>query len=206
MQPDSDSAIAGFDLRALPSHFYDDPYPTYRELQRSDPIRRMPDDSLFLTRHQDLVAVYRNAAIFSSDKQREFAPKFGDGSPLFQHHTASLVFNDAPSHTIVRKLIVGALTVRAVTAVEPALLRLVDGLLDAAEARGSIDAIEDFAAAIPVEVVGNLLDVPHADRIPLRGWSLAILGALEPSLTDDQMARGNRAGARVRRVFASIGC
>src|SRR5205085_11092255 len=53
--------------------------------------------------------------------------------------------------------------------------------------------IEDFAAAIPVEIIGNLLGVPRADRDPLRGWSLAILGALEPVLNDEQMARGNAA-------------
>ncbi len=184
---------AGFDLRILPREFYDDPYPTYRELQRADPVRRMPDESLFITRHADLVAVYRDAATFSSDKRREFAPKFGPGSPLFEHHTTSLVFNDAPSHTDVRKLIVGALTVRAIAAMEPALTRLVDDLLDAAQTRGRIDAIGDFAAAIPVEVIGNLLDVPHADRSPLREWSLAILGALEPALTEQQMERGNQA-------------
>ena len=59
--------------------------------------------------------------------------------------------------------------------------------------KGRADLIEDFAAAIPVEIIGNLLGVPHADRGPLRGWSLAILGALEPVLTPEQMALGNDA-------------
>jgi cytochrome P450 len=193
MHPDRLATVDGFDLRTPPITFYDNPYPIYRELQRSDPVRRMPDDSLFVTRHADLVAVYRDAATFSSAKHREFAPKFGVGSALFQHHTTSLVFNDPPLHTNVRKLIVGALTVRAIAAMEPALVRLVDSLLDAAQARGTIDAIDDFAAAIPVEVIGNLLDVPHAERAPLRDWSLAILGALEPTLSEQQLARGNRA-------------
>ena len=43
-----------------------------------------------------------------------------------------------------------------------------------------------------MEIIGNLLGVPHADRGPLRGWSLAILGALEPKLTPQQEALGNR--------------
>jgi cytochrome P450 len=193
MHPDKLAVVDSFDLRTPPANFYDDPYPIYHELQQFDPVHRMPDDSLFITRHADLVAVYRDAATFSSAKQREFAPKFGVDSPLFQHHTTSLVFNDPPLHTSVRKLIVGALTVRAIAAMEPALVRLVDSLLDAAEARGTIDAIDDFAAAIPVEVIGNLLDVPHAERAPLRDWSLAILGALEPTLTEQQLARGNQA-------------
>jgi cytochrome P450 len=195
MHTDRRGAVDSFDLRDLPAAFYDNPYPIYRELQAFDPVRLMPDESLFLTRHTDLVAVYRDAATFSSDKRREFAPKFGVDSPLFRHHTTSLVFNDAPLHTNVRRLIVGALTVRAIAAMEPALVRLVDDLLDAAEARGTIDAIDDFAAAIPVEVIGNLLDVPHAERGPLRAWSLAILGALEPALNEQQMARGHRAVA-----------
>jgi len=75
---------------------------------------------------------------------------------------------------------------------EPGLVTLVDGLLDAIEARGGGDLVEDFASAIPVEIIGNLLGVPHADRAPLRGWSLAILGALEPKLTPEQEALGNR--------------
>ena len=58
------------------------------------------------------------------------------------------------------------------------LIKLVDGLLDAIAAKGSCELIEDFAASIPIEVIGNLLDVPHDERAPLRDWSLAILGAL----------------------------
>ncbi len=55
------------------------------------------------------------------------------------------------------------------------------------------DLIEGFAAAIPVEVIGNLLGVPHRDRDPLRAWSLAILGALEPSTPPAVLAAGNEA-------------
>ena len=183
---------ATFDLRALPPDFYANPYPVYDVLRDSSPVHLMPDGSYFLTRHADLVVVYRDAQSFSSDKKVEFEPKYGASSPLFEHHTTSLVFNDPPLHTRVRKLIMGALTRRAIADMEPGLVTLVDSLLDAIEAKGSGDLIEDFASAIPVEVIGNLLGVPHADRAPLRAWSLAILGALEPKLTADQEALGNR--------------
>ncbi|MGF6665426.1 cytochrome P450 [Paraburkholderia atlantica] len=189
---DASSLARDFDLRHLSPAFYADPYPIYRALRTYEPIRRMPDGSLFLTRFRDVQAVYRDPKTFSSDKTVEFRPKYGD-SPLYAHHTTSLVFNDPPRHTRVRKLIAGALTARAIAAMEPALIRLVDGLLDAAGQRGRIDLIGEFASAIPVEVIGNLLDVPHDERAPLRDWSLAILGALEPSLTDAQFERGNRA-------------
>lgn len=183
---------AGFDLRDLPADFYANPYPVYALLRETEPVKRMPDGSYFLTRYADLVAVYRDAQGFSSDKKVEFTPKYGAGAPLLEHHTTSLVFNDPPLHTRVRKLIMGALTRRAIADMEPGLVALVDRLLDALEARGGGDLIEDFASAIPVEIIGNLLGVPHADRGPLRDWSLAILGALEPRLTPGQEALGNR--------------
>jgi len=181
-----------FDLRDLSPGFYANPYPVYHALRTHEPVKRMPDGSLFLTRFRDVQAVYRDPKTFSSDKTVEFRPKYGD-SPLYTHHTTSLVFNDPPRHTRVRKLIAGALTARAIAAMEPGLVRLVDGLLDTAAERKRIDLIGDFASAIPVEIIGNLLDVPHAERAPLRDWSLAILGALEPSLTPAQFERGNRA-------------
>jgi len=183
---------ASFDLRALPADFLANPYPVYAALRKAEPIRRMPDGSYFLTRYADLVTVYRDAQTFSSDKHVEFAPKYGADSPLFEHHTTSLVFNDPPLHTRVRKLIMGALTRRAIAEMEPGLVQLVDQLLDTIEAQGGGDLIEDFASAIPVEIIGNLLDVPHADRGPLRDWSLAILGALEPVVSPEQHALGNR--------------
>jgi len=200
MSPQRAQEIArSIDVRDLPDDFYANPYPVYDALRASEPIRQMPDGSYLLTRYADLVAVYRDVQTFSSDKRVEFSPKYNlppydpaHPSPLFQHHTTSLVFNDPPLHTRVRKLIMGALTRRAIADMEPGLVKLVDGLLDAIEARGGGDLIEDFASAIPVEIIGNLLGVPHADRGPLRGWSLAILGALEPRISAEQLALGNQ--------------
>ncbi|HZY20547.1 MAG TPA: cytochrome P450 [Ramlibacter sp.] len=193
-----------FDLRALPPDFYANPFPVYAVLREREPVRRMPDGSFFLTRHADLVAVYRDAHAFSSDKKVEFTPKYGEGSPLLAHHTTSLVFNDPPLHTRVRKLIMGALTRRAIADMEPGLVALVDGLLDRIAARGGGDLIGDFAAAIPVEIIGNLLDVPHGERGPLRDWSLAILGALEPRLSPEQQQAGDRGVAEMLDYLSGL--
>jgi cytochrome P450 len=183
-----------FDLRRLPAEYYANPYPTYHALCEHDPVHRLPDGGYFLSRYADCVAVYKDTGAYSSDKKREFAPKYGD-SLLFEHHTTSLVFNDPPLHTRVRRIIAGAFTPRAIADMEQPVIALVDGLLDAMAAKGRADLISDLAAAVPVEVIGNLLAVPRAERGPLRDWSLAILGALEPVLTEEQRARGEQAVA-----------
>src|SRR5712675_1737238 len=196
MNLDARELAAGFDLEKLTPEFYADPYPTYRALRENEPVKRLPNGSYFLTRYDDLVSAYKSTKLFSSDKKKEFFPKYG-ASLLYEHHTTSLVFNDPPAHTRVRRLIMGALSPRAIASMEPDLIRLVDGLIDAlaakGKAKGKVDLIDDFAAAIPIEVIGNLLDVPHAEREPLRDWSLAILGALEPVISAEVFARGNKA-------------
>jgi len=192
MNRDARELSASFDLERLTPEFYLNPYPTYHALRENEPVKLMPNGSRFLTRYDDLVTAYKNTKLFSSDKRREFLPKYGD-SLLYEHHTTSLVFNDPPAHTRVRRLIMGALSPRAIAEMEGDLIALVERLLDAIEAKGRFELIGDFAAAIPVEVIGNLLDVPHDEREPLRDWSLAILGALEPVISPEVLARGNRA-------------
>ena len=190
-----------FDLRRLDDAFYDDPFPTYHALRAAEPVKRLHDGSVFLTRYADIVAVYKDPKTFSSDKREAFGPKYGEGTPLYEHHTTSLVFNDPPLHTRVRRLIAGALTPRHITAMEGGLVRLVERLLDAmqrhADAGEPVDLISAFAGAIPVEIIGNLLGVPQDERGPMRDWSLAILGALEPVLTPEEEARGHRAVAEM---------
>ncbi|MFN5881136.1 MAG: cytochrome P450, partial [Burkholderiales bacterium] len=184
-----------FELADPPPGFIDDPYPVYALLREFEPVRVLASGAVFLTRYDDVAAVYRLSQA-SSDKRLEFAPKFGD-SPLFEHHTSSLVFNDPPAHTRVRRLMMGAVNQRAISRMEGGVHALVDHLLDEMAARSAqgepIDLIADFAAAIPVEVIGNLLAIPHAERAPLRDWSLAILSALEPVPGASVLERGNRA-------------
>ena len=184
-------AVSRFRLIDPPAGFVDDPYPWYAQLRRQSPVHRLSERSFFLSRYDDVITAYRDPRT-SSDKQAEFTPKFGD-SPLLEHHTTSLVFNDPPLHTRVRRLIMGALNQRAIKQMERGLIQLIDELLNDIEDRNSVDMISDFAARIPIEVIGNLLDVPRNERAPLRGWSLAILSALEPVPHPQVLQTGNQA-------------
>ena len=194
--PGTDRELAvRFELTSPPAGFIDNPYPVYGALRAHAPVRVLESGAVFLSRYDDVAAVYRLSQA-SSDKRLEFAPKFGQ-SPLFEHHTSSLVFNDPPAHTRVRRLMMGAVNQRAIQRMEAGLRALVGRLLEAMAEKAAggeaIDLIADYAAAIPVEVIGNLLAIPHAERGPLRDWSLAILSALEPAPSGEVLARGNEA-------------
>jgi cytochrome P450 len=185
------AAVREFQLTRVPPAFLDDPYPWYAALREHDPVHALEGGGVFLSRYEDALAVYR-APQASSDKQAEFRPKLGD-SPLYEHHTTSLVFNDPPLHTRVRRILMGAVNQKAIARMEPNVARLVDTLLDEMAAKGTVNFIDDFAAQIPIEVIGNLLCIPRTERAPLRGWSVAILSGLEPRLSAQMLDAGNRA-------------
>ena len=196
-------AALAFDIKRLTGEFLDDPYPTYRALREFDPVRRMPDGSYFLTRYDDCLSVYQGTATWSSDKKVDFQLNMSD-SLLYEHHTTSLVFNDPPYHTRVRRLLAPAFAPRALRALQIRIEDLVDRLLAAAAERAEIDLIADFAAAIPIQLIGDMLGIPPGERKPLRGWSLAILGGLEPVLSKDQFDGGVRAVAEFKDYLDDI--
>ncbi len=188
-----------FSLECPPEGFVTNPFPWYATLQERQPIHRLGDGSWLVTRHADCVAIYQGDA-FSSDKRVFFRPKFGD-SPLYEHHTTSLVFNDPPYHTRVRQTIANALKPKNMQPIVAALQRFVRGRIAELRERREFDAIEDYAAAIPVEIICTLLAVPTSERSHLRRWSLAILGALEPAISPEQTRIGN---AAVREFLAYL--
>ncbi len=183
--------IAEFDLNTIDAAFIEDPYPTLARLRRDAPVHRNADGSVYLTRHDDCLATYRSRDMLS-DKTEAFGAKFGE-CPLKVHHTTSLIFNDPPYHTVVRKLISAAFTPRKLAEMERLIDGIVDRLLDRVEDLGELDLIADFAMMLPTEIISFMLGVPEKYRAKLRGYSIAILGALDPVVPQARMDAGNRA-------------
>ena len=190
------------DLAHLPEGFHDDPFPHYDRLLAEAPVCAQADGSVLLSRHADLERIYKDTGRFRSGKTEVFRPKFGAGTPLYEHHTTSLVFNDPPLHTRVRRIMTAALAPRAIQRMEAGLIETVDRLLDGMPA--APDLIEDYASVIPIQIIGNLLDVPMEERGPLRDWSLAILGALEPTLTQTQLDNGHAAVSAFKAYLTDL--
>ncbi|MEQ8234518.1 MAG: cytochrome P450 [Gammaproteobacteria bacterium] len=186
------ATAADFVLATSDHAFARDPYADFALLREHAPVCRQPDGSVLLTRYADVHAAFSDPLLFSSDKRVDFRPRFGD-SPLYEHHTTSIVFNDPPYHTRVRRLLAPFFAARVLRQMEASIARMVDGLLDRAAAAGRIDVVRDFALVVPLNLIGELLGVPYDERAPLRGWANAILGALEPVRSAAELASGNRA-------------
>jgi branched-chain amino acid transport system ATP-binding protein len=198
LMPDAEARerASAFDLASLPPGFVDDPYPVYHALRMFEPVRRMPDGSLFLTRHGDLERIYKDTTTFSSDKQVEFKPKFGDGG-LYAHHTTSLVFNDPPLHTRVRRIMSAALTPRAIARMDSPQVNHGEIWLDhqplhkmkshEASAAG-IGLVPEDRCIIPGLTVEENLQL--AQIAPPIGWSLDRLYELFPRLKERRKQEG----------------
>jgi len=188
----TEAEAESFDLANLPSDYIADPYRYFAALRGYDPVHRMADGSYLLTRYDDLSTAYRDPKVWSSDKKVDFKPKFGD-SPLYEHHTTSVVFSDPPDHTRIRALFQAAFTRKALAALEPRIHELVDHYLDELADRGEMEVVSDFSFKLPVEIVSVMLGVPTEDRILIRDWALVILGGLEPVLSPEAFDAGNKA-------------
>ena len=184
--------IESFDLYNPPSDFIDNVYKYYNLLREKSPIHKNSDGSYVLTSYKDIVSVYRNFKIWSSDKKAEFGEKFGS-SPLFEHHTSSVVFVDPPDHTRIRKIFQHAFTPKSILNLESDIKKLVDSYLVMMSDKKKFDFVSDFSFRLPVDVVCSVLGIPNEDRHLIRDWAHKILGALEPKLTSKQLDEGSNA-------------
>lgn len=198
----SQNTAQDFDLNAIDNAFIDDPHPTLHQLREFDPVHFNPDGSVYLTRFEDVRAVYRDRTMLS-DKTDAFSEKFGDG-PLYAHHTTSLIFNDPPYHTTVRKLLAHAFTARKLAEMEPLIADIVDKLLDDLDDASEVEFVTAFAMRLPTEVISFMLGVPEEYRHKLRGFSLAILGALDPVISAERLDKGNLAVAEFGQLLDEL--
>ena len=191
-----------FDLNAISPSFIENPYPTLDMLRQESPVHENPDGSVYLTRYQDCLAVYRSRDMLS-DKTEAFGEKFGI-CPLLEHHTTSLIFNDPPYHTVVRKLISGAFTPRKLREMEALIETIVDELLDTITEQNTIDMVADFGTILPTEIISFMLGIPKEFRQKLRGYSISILGALDPVVSNERMHAGNQAVSEFSEILNDL--
>jgi cytochrome P450 len=146
--------------------FHNDPYPVYARLRAEAPVYRNDElDFWALSRYDDVLTGFRDHAAFSNANgvMIERSMWTPDASRFL-----SFLAMDPPGHTAMRSLISRAFTPRRVAALEPRIREIASRYIDAAVDRGSFDFMADLAAALPLDVISELIGVPEADRAQVR--------------------------------------
>ena len=146
--------------------FHDDPYPLYARLRAEAPVYRNDELGFWvLSRYDDVATGFRDHASFSNANGVMVEPSvWGPNASKF----ISFLGMDPPQHTTMRGLISRAFTPRRVAALEPRIREIAGKYLDAAVERGTFDFMTELAAALPLDVISELLGVPETDRAQVR--------------------------------------
>lgn len=182
-----------------------DPYPQYRRLREHAPMLRGPLGYWVLSRYADIAQVLKDPRFGVGIDEASLMlamTQDGPGIATMVELSRWMLFRDPPDHTRLRKLVSKAFTPRALEAVRPRVVEIVNGLIDAFAGRAEVDLIAELALPLPVTVISELLGLPIEDQAQAREWAEAIAQALDPIVTEKQALRADRA---VTELAAYIG-
>jgi len=145
---------------------HEDPYPVYARLRAEAPVYRNDElDFWALSRHEDLLASFRNVDTFSNAYGVSLEPAaFGPDA----HKMMSFLALDPPRHTRMRSLVGKGFAPSRVAQMEDRIREIALEHLEPALERGSFDFIADFAGKLPMDVISELVGVPREDRAEVR--------------------------------------
>jgi cytochrome P450 len=199
---------SGVSFDPLSASYRTNPYTTYRHLQARDPVHWSSlVQGWVITRHADVIDLLRDDR-FSADRMKaeafEAARRERKGRPFQRFMEQNLLGLDPPDHTRLRGLVTQAFTPRVVEDMRSHIGSIVGDLLDAVEAKGSMDLIGDLAYPLPVIVIAEMLGVPPEDRDRFKRWSDRLGAGLDPLVTQETLAVADQAVVELREYFAPL--
>jgi cytochrome P450 len=203
---------ANFDL-FLPlrsSGSLENPYPMYSVMRTVRPVLEIPTKdwngpgTWMLTRYSDVRDALRDPRMSADRTSAPLVKENMDRLPEFLRQTTqglrSMLLQDPPDHTRVRKLVNKAFTPRRIEALRGHIEDLVRGLADDLEARRDFDLIHDFAEPLPAVVIAELLGVPPEDHRQFREWSSGLINGIG----SNDAAAQEIASESSRQIFAYL--
>lgn len=168
--------------------FFDDPYECYRWMRTEAPVYYSEQyDFYALTRHEDVAAAYKDYETYSSAYGVDLAMVQSGGPPP---EVRLLQFMDPPEHRHMRSVLNKLFTPRAIQMRRSMITAVIDKYLDAIDG-DTFDAVQQFSAPFPVEVITAMLGIPEDHVQQVRLWTDATLHREPGQLEMD--ANGERA-------------
>lgn len=185
--------VPSVDLADPDLYAHGDPDAVWAELRERDPVHRTvrADGSRFwsVTRHADAIAVYRDPALFTSERGMVLGV---DADPAAGR---MLVVTDPPRHTALRAVLADAFTPRVLRGLESRVHGLVGDLLGRAVDAGEVEFVDAVAARLPVAVVCDLLGLPATDHDWMYHLTSTAFGGGDPGLDAGAVSPAERADA-----------
>jgi len=146
---------------------HEDPYPVYAWMREHAPVYRNEErDFWALSRHADVQAALRNPARFSSRHGISLETELW-GPDAYK--TSFFLAMDPPDHGALRTLVSHGFTARRVTALEPKIREMARTRLLPLLDQPHFDFAGDYAAALPNDIVCEMVGIPPADWDLIRG-------------------------------------
>ena len=142
-----------------------------------------------ITRHDDIWHVSRNPQLFCSGK----GSNIGDLPTEMNEFFGSMINMDDPKHFRLRNIVSRGFAPKEVARIEDQVrsraAKLVTDLLERFP-QGECDFVEEVAAALPLEIICDMMGIPESDHKQIFHWTNVILGVGDPefgSSLDDLM-------------------
>lgn len=178
-----------------------DPHPYFEYLRQKGPAVRLPHHPVVaVVGYDEALSVYRDDEHFSAVNaatgpfglpfkvggERDITPEI-EAYRSTVPYGALLVCQDPPSHAKSRGLLMGMITPKRLKENEDFMWRLSDQQIDEFIARGSFNAVADYAQPYATLVIADLLGVPDSDRGEFR----KLLGPIPGQMDGSQQAGNN---------------
>jgi cytochrome P450 len=167
-----------------------DPYPHYAALRAADPVHWSEKlRAWVLFRYGDVATALRDDLRFSADRRRAARATRTELPPAAAN--LRTVSSDPPDCLAVRAILNAALVPRVRT-IAPRIDAIVDELAAGLGGRPAVDLVADFAYALPIRVIAELLDVPEADRGRFQELSRTIARGMDRFYGSEDVSTGLR--------------
>jgi cytochrome P450 len=149
--------------------FFGGAYDLYRRMRNEAPVYFSEQYGFWaLFRYDDVCTAHRDWQTFSSAHGIDLSTLSQDEAVIRMYR--SIIMMDPPEHDRLRALVSRVFTPKAVTALEPMVREVVNSYLDPFDGAEGFDAVADFGAPFPVEIISRMLGVPEGERQQIRHW------------------------------------
>lgn len=178
----------------------DNPYPLYSALRGHADVVVLSDEFSVATSFRAVTDVLRGSDMGKSISDERFQSQFS--SSFDRRYPPSMLFQDPPTHTRLRRSVARRFTPHAIRDFEASIDRRAAELLGELHEQGG-DLIASLALPLPVWAVGELLGVPVGDREVLRPLVSAVAKSLDFTfeVSEDEAARVAAAASELLRYF-----